>query len=239
MNNDAGYRENSYEMLKCIWMTSQVIEYKLCDNQFECEKCLFDKVMRNFLDEKGTQITGTTNVAAVIFNKLKNIKYDDTVIYLKNNLIAKEICRNTFYLGINPILICFMDAVSSVTVHECGKNIFTKEPMIQIHGEWGMLCLSAPVNLLIYDKVGDPRGNPLESNWFAIIGGIRKEISGGRLHRGDWEKLHGRALSIIEEIKLSAPKVGDTMMDGGSQIKFLHQLIGNERYLKIINSLSV
>ncbi|MFA7228223.1 MAG: hypothetical protein WC061_04245 [Melioribacteraceae bacterium] len=238
MSNIKECKCNSYEMLKCIWMTSQVVEYKLCDNKFDCEKCLFDQVMRNLVDEKDTPAGGTTDVVSSISEKFRSIKYDNSIIYLKNNLIAREICPRTFYLGMNPILNCFLDAVNSVVIHESGKNIFTNERFINISGDWGTVSLSAPMNFLIYDKVGEPCDIPFRSNWFAIIGGVHKEISGGRLHRGEWDKLHGKALTILEEIKSDAPKVGDTMMDGGSSIKFLHQLIGSERYLNIINSLN-
>ncbi len=41
-----------------------------------------------------------------------------------------------------------------------------------------------------------------------------------------------RAISIIEDIKSHVPTVGETMMDGGSQNKFLYQLVGKKRYHK-------
>jgi hypothetical protein len=238
MDNENGYKNNNYEKLKCIWMASQVIEYKLCDHQFDCENCLFDKVMRNLLHEKETESTGKTNVANIISNKLRSIKYDNKIIYLKNNLVAKEICHNTFYLGINPILICFLDTVSSIMVSEYGKNIFTGQQIIQIIGAWGAFSLFAPMNFLIHDKIGDPTDNTLKSQWFAIIGGVQQEISSGQLYQEEWNKMHERAISTIEEIKLHVPKVGETMLDGGTQIKFLHQLVGNKRYINILNSLS-
>ncbi len=34
------------EELKCIWMNAGIISYKLCEYQYECEKCAFDTVMR-------------------------------------------------------------------------------------------------------------------------------------------------------------------------------------------------
>ncbi|MFQ6091746.1 MAG: glycine cleavage system protein H [bacterium] len=32
--------------LKCIWMTAGVVSYKLCNYQYECERCPFDRVLR-------------------------------------------------------------------------------------------------------------------------------------------------------------------------------------------------
>ncbi len=173
MNNKNVYKSNNYEMMKCIWMASGIIEYKLCDNQFDCENCSFDKVIGNLSNEKEIQFNGITNVANIIFDKLQSIRYDDKIIYLKNNFIAKEICHDTFYLGINPIFVSFLDIVRSTMVYESGKNIFTGQQIIQILGEWGSVSLSAPMNFLIYDKVGDPTDNPFKSQWFAIIGVVR------------------------------------------------------------------
>jgi hypothetical protein len=218
-------------------MASQVIEYKLCDNRFDCENCPFDKVMRNLLNEKETKNTDTTNIADIISNKLQNIKYDDKIIYLKNNLVAKEICHDIFYLGINPILNSFLDTISLMTVHECRKNIFTGQQVIQILGEWGNIICSAPMNFLIYDILGDPTDTLLKSQWVAIIGVVNQEISNGKLSQTDWNKMHQRAISTIAEIKSHLPQFGNTMLDGGTQIRFLHQLVGKKRYINILNSL--
>lgn len=65
---------------------------------------------------------GIVNAVNAIFNKLQSIKYETNIIYLKNNLIAKEICANTFYLGINPIWESFLDNVNSMIVCECRKT---------------------------------------------------------------------------------------------------------------------
>ncbi len=237
MNNGNKYKSNDYEMMKCIWMASEIVEYKLCDNQFDCENCQFDKMIRNLSNEKETQLPDKINCTNNILDKLQSIKYDDKIIYLKNNLIAKEICPNTFYLGINPILLSFLDTVSSVMVNENGKNIFTGQQVIQILGAWGVISLSAPMNFIIYDKYGDTSDTILKSQWFAIIGVVHQEFSCVKLYQEEWNKMHEKAVSIIEDIRSSVPKVGNTMLDGGMQIKFLHQLVGKKGYVNILNSL--
>ena len=237
MNNENEYKTNKYEMMKCIWMASGMVEFKLCNNQFDCENCQFDKLIRNLSNEEETHLSESRNVPSMILDKLRDIKYDDKIIYLENNLIARKICADTFYLGINPILISFLDNVFSMNVYEEGKNIFAEQQLVQFFGEWGMISLSAPMNFLIYDKFGFLPDNLLQNQWFAIIGIVDQEISTARLYQKEWHERYERALNIIEEIKLIPPKVGNTMLDGGSKIKFLHQLIGNKRYINILNSL--
>lgn len=237
MNNE-NECQTKYEMLKCIWMASQVIEYKLCDNKFDCENCMFDKVMRNLINKQEAPFKEVGCIVDVVSDKLKNIKYDDKIIYLKNNLVAKEICSNTFYLGINPILNCFFDTVNSISINDTIKNISTGQQIIQISGIWGTVSISSPVKILIHDKVSNTNDNPLMNQWHAIVGIENRELLRGRLSREEWDSIHLRALSIVEEIKSEVPKVGDTMMDGGNQIKFLHQLVGTKKYIIILNTLN-
>ncbi|MCB0746843.1 MAG: hypothetical protein KDC90_05205 [Ignavibacteriae bacterium] len=237
MSNEIELKRNKYEMLKCVWMTSGVIDYKLCDNNFDCENCPFDKVIRNLSNEKESQVNGIVNDANTIFNKLQNIKYDNNIIYLKNNLIAKEICANTFYLGINPILVNLLDNVNSMTIDDCRKNISVGEQIIQINGDWGSVSISSPINFLLYNKVGDPKDNPLKTEWFAIMGAVHQDLLSSKIHQKEWAKMHAKAIGAITEVKTQLPIVGETMMDGGSQIKFLHQLVGNKKYIDILNSL--
>ena len=237
MSNEIELKRNKYEMLKCIWMTSGVIDYKLCDNNFDCENCPFDKVIRNLCNEKETKLNGIVNDADTIFNKLQSIKFDNSLIYLKNSLIAKEICANTFYLGLNPILVNLLENVNSMIIDECRKNISAGEQIIQINGNWGNVSISSPINFLIYNKVGDPADYPLKSEWFAIMGAVHQDVLSSQLLQKEWDKMHAKAIGAIAEIKTQVPKVGDTMMDGGSQIKFLHQQLGNKKYIEILNSL--
>lgn len=44
---DTNVRGPSPEGLKCCWMLAGVVDYKLCDQQYECESCSFDEAMRN------------------------------------------------------------------------------------------------------------------------------------------------------------------------------------------------
>jgi hypothetical protein len=218
-------------------MASGVIEYKLCDKKFDCESCPFDEVIRNFSSDDKHTSCGVPNVINIVLNKLENIKYDDQIIYLRNNLIARQILPNTYYLGVNPVLISYLDNVGMMMECGAGKNISSGQTVMNFFGEWGTISLSAPMNFFIYDKVNNPADDPMKSKWFAIIGSISQEISAGKLDHTEWDLLHQKSIKIIKEIKASYPKVGPTMQDGGIRIKYLHQLLGNDKYREILNSL--
>jgi hypothetical protein len=37
----------------CIWMTAQVVNFKLCDRTYDCLSCPFDKAMREAWSQSG------------------------------------------------------------------------------------------------------------------------------------------------------------------------------------------
>lgn len=237
MNDENEYKKNEYEKMKCIWMSSGVIDYKLCDNQFNCENCPFDKAMRNLMDETESR-GGIASPVDLISDKLQCLKYDDTIMYLKNSLVAKLICKNTFYLGINPILISFLDATSSLIMHKCGDNINSGQQLMRIYGSWGKQDLPAPGNLLIYDKVGSPSENPWNSKWIAIIGCDNSEITSWVISKSKFANMYQKAVDIIGDIKKQMHKDYETMFDGGLQVLSLHQIVGNKKYCSILKSVS-
>ena len=237
MNNGNRFDGNNYEKLKCIWMASQIIEYKLCDNNFECENCVFDNAMRNLINKREAHDNTVTNVVDVISEKLQSIKYDNSIIYLKNNLVAKKICANTFYLGIDPVFSCFLDNKSSLVLNDSEKNIKAGQSIFRISGSWGTVNLLSPMNFIIYDRVANSFGNPLDSQWQAIIGLENRESFWGELLPEEWEDRYLNALNIIKDIKMDFVCEGETMADGGTHVKFLHQLLGSKKYAIILNVL--
>ena len=237
MNNQNEFTGSNYGMLKCIWMSSGVIEYKLCDKKFDCETCQFDKVIRNFSSEDKLTSSGVPVIINIVLNKLENIKYDEQIIYLKNHLIARQILPNTYYLGVNPMLISYLDNFGMMMECGAGKSISSGQSLMNFFGEWGTVSISAPMNFSIYDKVNNPSDDPMKSKWFAIIGAIPQEISSGKLEFAEWDLLRQKSINIIKDIKTSYPKVGPTMNDGGSQFKYLHQILGKDKYLEILKTL--
>jgi len=237
MNDVNKGKINNYEKMKCIWMSSMVIDYKLCDKQFNCENCQFDKAMRNKID-KNESCSEISSPVDLISEKLHCLKYDDRIMYLNNSFIAKLICKNTYYLGINPILNSFLDTTSSLMMHECGENITAGKQWIRIYGSWGKLDLMAPGNLSIYDKVNSLDENPWNSKWIAIIGCDNNEIPGWLISKSKWVNIYNRAVGIIDDIKKRTQKDCETMYDGGSKVISLHQVVGNNKYFSILKSVA-
>jgi len=199
---------------------------------------MLDKAMRNLINNQA-QKHSSINVVSSISEKLYKLVYNDKTIYLTKSLIAKEICRDTFYLGINPILECFLDSEYSIVVNDSRKNIQKGKNVVNISGIWGDITISSPIDLVVHDKIGSTSFTPFNSRWFAIIGDTKQTIQNHKLSKIDWHAYLNSAIKSIEEIKTNIPSVGDTMMDGGTNIEFLHQLLGYKKYVSLLSAISL
>jgi hypothetical protein len=238
MKDEKETYQNSYNMLKCVWMESNVIDYKLCDKKFDCENCQFYKVMKNLTSEVESSPDKIQNLISSVENKINSIKFDEKFTYLRNCFIMKQVLPNTYYLGVNPIFISFLDNVGINMKYDQGKSFTKGQQVVQFFDEWGTISLKAPMNFSIYDKVQNNSYDLIRSKWIAIICAIPQDVSVGCIDKQEWNKLHKKSLEILAEIKSDCPQVGPTMMDGGKQIKYLHQLTGKEKFLRILNYLT-
>ena len=46
-------RYKNFDDIKCLWMECNAVDYKLCDKNFECEDCEFDRKFKSRLNKKG------------------------------------------------------------------------------------------------------------------------------------------------------------------------------------------
>ena len=103
---------NRSEDLHCIWMASNHVAYKLCDKEFDCENCDFDKAIRNLSVQNnfnGNEESKHKDILIDTISKIENEFYDEKLIYLNNQLIIKKLFGPTYYLRLNPLLSPLFD----------------------------------------------------------------------------------------------------------------------------------
>jgi hypothetical protein len=230
----------SFQDLKCIWMSSSVVEYKLCDKDFDCENCQFDKVIRNLaVDSKQQTSTGDNSVSVLdsLMKKVKNQVYESKNIYLRSQLMVKHLFADTYYLGINPIVLLFLDNINSVKDAGHQGYILKNQALFRVEGEWGYITFISPMNFTLLDKLNLNAEDILSNKWFAIISADEPEISTARIDRDQWYSNQVNSLNLLNDYKLNTPKIGTTLMDGGVPVKNLNRLLGNTEYLKVLSKL--
>jgi hypothetical protein len=230
--------QESSDDLKCIWMTSKLVSYKLCDREFDCENCEFDKVFRN-LSTRGNETMLEDNLKNdLLDNMIKRIEdehFDNNSIYLKNQLVVKKLFGNAYYLGINPIILLLLESVDCIK--ELPANDVKKgKAIFSLEGEWGQKEFISPFNFMIIGKISIVPNRINQNKWYSIILLNDEEKNGIQLTKEEWMREKQHAVSLLKTCN-NKPGIGQSLMDGGERIQHLYQYIGTKGYLEILNGI--
>jgi len=231
----------TYQDLQCIWMSSQVVDYKLCDKSFDCENCQFDKVIRNLsVETKQKNYYGDTTGVSIldsVMQKVKSQAYEPKYVYLKNQLVVKHLFANTYYLGIDPSILSFFDNINLVKDGGHQGYILKNQALFRVEGEWGYMTFTSPMNFTLLDKLNLNPEEIFTNKWYAIISLDQPEITNARISKEEWYSRQANSLKLLNDYKMDFPKIGATMMDGGSPVANLNRYLGKNEYLKLLSKL--
>jgi hypothetical protein len=229
--------------MNCIWMASELVKYKLCDKEYDCDNCEFDKVIRNLsvkmADDKTIKPAVGIKDEDLLEKLIKRVEceiFDEKIIYLKNQLVLKNLFGNAYYLGINPVVLYLLDEFSSF--HEFNINEIKRDQIIfTLEGSWGMKKFISPIDFMIIEKINFSQFSL--NKWYAIIlfNGIDRDDY--LLPLEEWMKNKYETLSILKKYLKKNPDIGQSMMDGGKRIKFLHQYLGRNNYMNLLNRIFI
>jgi hypothetical protein len=233
-NNQQGLSGN----LKCIWMTSKLVDYKLCDREFDCENCEFDKVFRNLSTKSGKNLeayySNNNDLLENVIKKIEDQIFDEKLIYLKNQIILKNLFGNAYYLGINPTLILLLEDINSFK--ENAANDIKKEQVIfTLEGNWGKREFISPINFLTLGKISVHPNKINQNQWNYIILFNSEQLNNIQLTKGEWLVQKNNAICFLRNQMNSKPIIGESLMDGGEKVQYLYQYLGHQKYLKLVN----
>jgi hypothetical protein len=222
-----------FESMKCVWMSSGLVNYKLCDFNFNCDDCPFDKSMHNVhhlgLDE-------TKSIYELIEGKIHSLKSTDcysTHLQLNNNVILKKLYENSYYLGLNRLAYTLLDNISDYEILS-EKDIVTKdEPLIKIQGDWGKLTIPSPAPFLSIEKIKKNTADVCSNTWLALIE-APENISDFVITRKEYDEKINNLERVLADCLVETPVVVITLNDGGKPIRFLYELVGKKKYLEIL-----
>ncbi len=231
-----------YRDKKCIWMEADVVAYKLCDQNYDCERCSFDFVMRNTWKEKidpdkVIMNFANNNLIDKIIGRISGIIYDGKLIYLKNQLVLKHMFGSVYTIGINQLLSNLMENIDDLELLKDYGLVKKGDKLLSIKGKWGNKEVLSPMNFTLLQKLDiDPDEFP-DDNVFGVASVSEPEI---RLARISVEKIKRENFRLLKKLRgflRTEPEIGYTMMDGGNKCEFLYEAIGRETFLEILSLL--
>ncbi len=228
---------------KCIWMEADVVAYKLCDQNYDCERCTFDFVMRNTWKEKTDSENVVLNFANNslidnIIGKISRIFYDRKLIYLKNQLVLKHMFGSVYTIGISQLLSNLIENIDEVEMLNDYGLVKKEEKLLSIRGKWGSKEILSPMDFTLLQKLDiDPDEFP-DDNVFGVVSVGEPEITLARVSVERVKKDNYRLLKKLRNFLETEPQIGYTMMDGGNRCEYLYEALGLDTFQKIISNLN-
>jgi glycine cleavage system H protein len=212
---------------KCIWMECGYVEYKLCDRNFDCENCPFDKSIKAQMEEKDIKDE-------------KRIKQNVHKIKITPNHIWLIQDGNIFTIGLDDFVQKFFDAGCSISFPMIGSKLFNGKTFLWIIGSFGAIGFHSPVSgsvIWINKKIKDNPHLLFEEDAFSTelikIESNDEYIEGEVYDYEDYKNLVHRDSLLVREFllkKFEMTSVGSPTLPDGGEFKtdFLKSLSNQE-----------
>jgi hypothetical protein len=232
-----------YQGNKCIWMEADVVAYKLCDQNYDCERCPFDFVMRNTWREKTESDRimlnfANNSVIDKIIGKISRITYDGKLKYLKNQLELKNIFGSVYTMGISKLVLNLLEEIDEIELLKGYGMVKKSEKLLRLSGKWGKREILSPMNFVLLQKLDIDPDNLPDDNLFAVISTHDMEVSYEMISIDTIRERNFKLLKKLRGFLKTDPEIGYTMMDGGKRCEFLYEVLGHEAFHKLISELA-
>lgn len=219
---------------KCIWMECGFVEYKLCDRNFDCENCLFDKAIKK-----------ERNIQKI--NNLINKRSSENEKYVTINHIWFYRKENVYTLGLDNFAQKFFDQNCTLNFPVIGSKLIESKTFLWVIGSFGAIGFHSPIEgtvIWVNDEIKNNSVKFFEQDSFD--NDLLKVESNNEIETKNFIKAENLNdliqidNSLIKDFlfkKFSVSEKFLTLPDGGELIKnYLNQL-SNQDYLQLLRIL--
>jgi glycine cleavage system H protein len=263
-NNDSDDAQN-----RCIWMTAGVISFKLCPYDFDCEHCDFDKAMRTHIGSQkikarvkkqrsNTEVRSKKNPPlrpdskrSFLFFTFSANELDKGFYLHPAHLWARQMEDGNWKVGIDNLLAYILPPPAKFEFYDLSSEVFQDQTLGKIITEGGPVFLTAPLSGKLIQT--NPKlaqhpelvlNDPYGQGWLAILNWSRNHKELEKLHaqgagRRFLEEEAQHLKFLLKHKGIKVDQIGDTLRDGGADIKQLHQVLPTEVCLKLVGELTV
>ncbi len=260
-SNQNGNRSKAADarLKQCWWMQAGVVDYKLCDLDYDCERCTFDE---------GLHGRATTLPHASVFSGVGSSERDRKVNIRKGSreaagLSGSEVASAIFYhpahiwariedggcvrSGLDDFALRILGRPYLVTLPEPGATLRFGEGCWQFTHQAGVAVLVAPVsgrvkeiNPALAARPTLLNRDPYGAGWALLIeptdlkGCLQRLLYGPKArqwYERECEKLNER----ISELTTPSGSTGATMNDGGSLRKDFRKELAADQLRQVVD----
>jgi hypothetical protein len=224
-------KHKNFNDIKCLWMECGVVEYRLCDNNFECENCEFDRKFKSRLNKKENI---RDEIESIFDNGHYTVPFTHPHYHFDNGLVIKNFIGNNFYIGLEPYVVKLIDRSSIISYVTSGNMIFRGDPLLSIKNGWGVVNLLSPFTFRFVEKLNIDNIFSNGLRWFAIIETEKSDVIYHATNEKQYfEKMYDTK-NAMKEYALASETTGATMYDGGKPLEHWSDIIGKDNYRKFM-----
>lgn len=238
--------------MKCVWMTSGIISYKLCSLNFSCENCMFDKVMHNAttLNAKKQGINGVQSPESSTAGQSAN-SLDGALFYHENHCWVKVVTTDEVVIGLNGLLAGLIYGIKTVVLPKTGDSVYRNQVFAHVLQEKHIVPLIMPVSGVITAVNSDLEHSPellqtdyRKKGWLVTVKSDNLENELRTLFFGskaqEWYLAKDRVVreAINYHYNEGLENIGATIQDGGELVNNVSEILTSDQYNKIIEELS-
>ncbi len=230
-------------LYKCVWMTGGLLTYRLCDRDYDCERCLIDRAMREggmtppeptdrfdaFLDQEIDLSSG--------FPSASGRFYDPT--HQQVQIVGGGAAR----VGLDPLLSRIIGSAQRFHLPAAAAGVRRNQVAWTIDCDAGRVELPSPIggtveviNERLLGESPASLGDRSADLWLAVVRPKRLRADLARLLFGPKARVWWcRELEKVRELLVSLRRVeGGTLPDGGeTDLKILDRLPAETRRLLV------
>jgi hypothetical protein len=224
----------SFDDIKCLWMKCGAVDYKICDKDFECENCYFDKHMLSELKIKGSVQEEIENMFSIGEHA---VSFTHPYYHFSSGLTVRNFLANNYYIGVEPFIAKFIDKHSLLKYSTSNIIVNEGEPILSISNGWGEVSVISPFNFCFVEKLDINNIFSKDLRWFAIVEAERHEILSSSINKKSYfDKLFETKLNLINLLR-TYESAGATMYDGGTVLESWPDILGKSTYKSLLEKL--
>lgn len=138
---------------KCIWMEAEVIDYKICDLDFNCDSCAFHSRLTGYkhLENKSSKSDFVPTIDISILDP-NPVYFHAGAQYYKDHCWIKHVGKNIVLIGVDEFFLNLWCEVKSVLLATSGTELVENSSFSWIVLHHGIVSLKIPFSAQVLNS---------------------------------------------------------------------------------------
>jgi len=247
----------------CIWMEAGIIDYKLCDHNYDCDHCPFDKIMRaGNIGANTTSVEKASSSSVVlietdlpdsvsdlpsadkIFSHFNSFHFNPECYYGYDFWFVNLLSPRRALIGLNELGLRLISSVREIILPQQNAKVQKGIGVCWLIFDDGTICLPSPItgtinriNANLLNMIKTSRSNRSQAGWWFDVS-LSRPIEAMIKGPAAKDFLEQQQLTIIKGIadllKKQSPAVGQTLQDGGALLSNPEDILGKKKYFSFL-----